>query len=164
MDDDGDHHSAGLQGALERLIRSCVREAAEPIEARVARRDGLRRFETGEYTTADVAADIAECTAQAVRDRCQATGDVGCPIGFMLGAQWIVVTALWLEDIEHRKGRHARLVAASRAQKMFETLPELSRIDEWFAATKCPHGVLAHYRHLIKEPKHAPTADDSSTR
>jgi hypothetical protein len=75
------------------------------------------------------AAIIAGVSPDTIARRCREAEEAGRPIGILIaGAVWLVSKRRLLDDIERRLGKHARLVAESRAEKLIgvPVLPQIS--------------------------------------
>jgi hypothetical protein len=118
-----------LEEKLKKLTHAFVREVVDIAETLAARRR-FKQLETGELITVDRAAEIESVTPQAARKRCQEALEEGFQICAKFGVQWLIYTSLWLDDIERRKGRHARLQAESRAKNILQSCADAPEIDE----------------------------------
>jgi hypothetical protein len=84
--------------------------------------DWVDGYRAGEVLRTDQAACIAAVSDETIRRRCHEADNTGRPIGILIAkAVWLVSRKRLLADIERRGGRHARLAAESRAEKLFKT-------------------------------------------
>jgi hypothetical protein len=73
---------------------------------------------SGDALRSDQAAYVWDTSDDTIRRRAEAAALTGKPIGYLLaGAVWLISRRRLLDAIELEDGRHARLVAQTRADK-----------------------------------------------
>ncbi len=94
---------------------------ADLTERLSAPSDWVDAFVVGDIITTAEAGQIAGCSSETARRRCVEADEEGQPLGVLVAqAVWFISTRRWLDDIEQREGKHARLVAESKTKKVAE--------------------------------------------
>jgi hypothetical protein len=103
----------------DRIARTLDALAAE-LRAMPPSVHWINQFRDGEMILSGAAAEIADVSEETVRRRCKDSESSERPCGFLIASVWLISLQRWLDDIEERKGLHARRVAESRAKKLSE--------------------------------------------
>lgn len=109
---------------LDRLgeLAATLEQAAIVLRQHAPARTWIDQFRAGEVLTASQAAAIAENHPQTIRGWCEAAENTSRPLGFLVGMLWLVDAHALLDEIENRRGLHARRVGESRLKEYSKTL------------------------------------------
>jgi hypothetical protein len=105
----------------DREIINRLTEIAAAMERRPHVRDWVDAHHAGDVLGTDEAGFICGCSADTIRRRADAAAEEGRPLGIRHAGIWMLDLPRLLDWTEQHYGRHARLVAESRARKNAET-------------------------------------------
>jgi hypothetical protein len=120
-------HRAITDDPVKRIAARLERIAAEieQVKADVVALDSpgdiIAQLKRGELLVTAQAADVAERDSDSIQRWCNEAEEEGRPLGVLSPVGWLIGKARLLARIESKKGRHARIVAETRAKKYADT-------------------------------------------